>query len=103
MTQYEYKCMPAPKGIRISSSESEGKAVQEYADYINKGASDGWEFHSMEQISVTSVPPEPEAPPPPGCLGGLLIGLGLIPPPPKPVREKPTTNTYNMLVFRKAK
>jgi len=88
---YEYKCVPAPKGLTISASGSEANAITAFGDRINESCTDGWEFVSMGQISVTTKPDNP------GCLGGLLILLGVI--------QKPTeTRTnYNMLVFRKRK
>jgi len=91
MTQYEYKCVPAPKKLTISSTQSESVAIQEFADYINQNCDSGWEFCSMGQISVTS---EPE---PPGCIPGLLMALGWIP------RPLATTTSFNMLVFRRQK
>ena len=97
MAQYEYKCVPAPMGLSVSSTEGESKAIQKFTDSINQNCNDGWEFVSMGQFSVTSVPPAPE---PPGCLGGLFILLGLAQP---PVREASTTSTYNLLVFRRPK
>jgi len=54
-----------------------GSAISEFASLINQEAIDGWEFHSMESISTHIKG---------GCLGG-----------------NGTTQTYNMLVFKKLK
>jgi len=77
----EYKCVPAPMGLVIGAKESEDEAVRSFANLINKEANDGWNFHSMETISVTQKA---------GCLGALF-GQG------------PQTTNFNMLVFSKSK
>jgi len=91
MTQYEYKCVPAPRNLTVTSNTGEAAAVQEFADYISQNCNSGWEFCSMGQIAVTNLPDSP------GCLGGLLMLLGIIPKP------SATTTNFNMLVFRRQK
>lgn len=75
----QYKCIPAPKELVIDKNGSYDSAVRSFADLINKEASDGWVYHSMENIAVTQKP---------GCLG-LLLGM------------KAATIYFNMLVFEK--
>jgi len=85
----EYKCVPAPKDIVIDSSGSHDQAVRSFADLINREAAGGWKFHSLEQVTVTQEPPSS------GCLGGLLILIGL--------KQRPMAMTivFNMLIFSK--
>ena len=85
----QYKCVPAPKNLNISHDGSYDDAVRSFADIINSEATDGWEFHSMEQVSVTRQPPKA------GCFGGLLILIGLRLPP------IATTSNFNLLIFSK--
>jgi hypothetical protein len=85
----EYKCVPAPKNLVIDQSGSHDQAVRSFADVINREATGGWKFHSMEQVSVTQEPPKL------GCLGGLLTLVGLAQQP------SATTLQFNMLIFSK--
>ncbi len=75
----EYKCVPAPKELVIDKKGSYDSAVRSFADLINKEASNGWEFHSMENIAVTQKT---------GCLAALF-------------GKKDSTVYFNMLVFSK--
>lgn len=78
--QYEYKCVPAPMNLIVKNvSDMEG-AVRNYSDIINKNATNGFEFYSLEQITCTK---------PAGCLLSLL-------------GRSDTIVTYNMLIFRKS-
>ena len=85
--QYEYKSVAAPMIITISSSNpatqaaEEKKTVETFGEIINKECHGGWEFYSMEQITVQNNP---------GCLGALM-GV------------KSAATIYNMLVFRRPK
>jgi hypothetical protein len=85
----QYKCVPAPKNLVIGHDGSHDEAVRSFADLINREATDGWKFHSMEQVSVTQEPPKT------GCLSGLFILIGLA--------QKPAaiTRRFNMLIFSK--
>ena len=62
-----------------SQSFDEQRGVASFAEIINNECHDGWEFYSMEQITVKNLP---------GCLGALL-GV------------KAEATVYNMLVFRR--
>jgi len=88
---YEYKCVPTPTGFSVSSQEGEAKAAQGFAKFITQNCNDGWEFVSMGQITVTTVPE------PPGCLPALLAMIGLV------KLQTATDTPYNMLVFRRQK
>lgn len=85
----EYKCVPAPQNLVIDHTGSYDQAVRSFADLINQEATGGWKFHSMEQVSVTQEPPKT------GCLGGLLVLIGIAP------RPTATTLEFNMLIFSK--
>ena len=74
---YEYKCVPGPSNLVVKSSAESSKAIASYANIINAEATDGWEFYSLETMSVSEAP---------GCFS-------------KP--EPPTL--FNMLVFRREK
>jgi hypothetical protein len=76
---YKYKCVPAPMEIVIDNKTDMKKAVESFANIINDNSTDGWEFFSLENISVTQNP---------GCLSGLF-------------GAKPYTKQYNMLIFVK--
>ena len=73
----QYKCVPAPMGLVIQDKKDYESAVRSFADIINKEATGGWKFHSMEYISVTHQP---------GCLAGLF-------------GAKEKSKSYNMLIF----
>ena len=74
----QYKCVPAPKNISLAKKQTVETACGLFADLINKEAVDGWEYHSMETITVTE---------PAGCLAFLTGNT--------------TTISYNMLTFVK--
>ena len=86
----QYKCVPAPKKLNIGHDGSHDDALSSFADIINSEINDGWKFHSMEQVSVTRQPPKA------GCLGGLLILIGL------KKAQLATTTSFNMLIFSNA-
>ena len=77
-SNYEYKCVPAPMDLVVNSPKDGASAVVRFADIINQDAVDGWEFYSMETISVSTRP---------GCGSSGKEG---------PV-------AFNMLVFRRPK
>jgi len=79
MPNYEYKCVPGPNELVVKTFEESATAVRSYAKLINKEASEGWEFYSLETMSVTQAP---------GC-----FGMGPKTPP----------IVLNMLVFRREK
>ncbi len=69
----QYKAVAGPKNINVNAGATQD-AFNMFADIINSEAAGGWNYHSMETISVTEKP---------GCL------------------EKPTTINYHMLIFEK--
>ena len=73
---YTYKTVPAPMNLAIRQETEMAGAVASFGQIINQECRDGWEFYSMETITVTTNP---------GCFSF----------------QKPTSNAYNMLVFRK--
>jgi len=76
---YEYKTVPGPMTLVVKSKkQSDSETVGRYANLINTETEGGWEFYSLEQISVHE---------PKGCMSF----------------SAPRTTTYNMLVFRRAK
>lgn len=70
----QYKCIPAPKNIKGNAET----ACSLLADVMNREATDGWEFHSMESFTVTE---------PSGCLAFITGNT--------------VTVSYNMLTFVK--
>ena len=83
----KYKCVPAPTSLSIDKKGNFDSAVRSYANLINNEASDGWEFHSMENITVTQNP---------GCISGLLYHIPIIG---NLLGKPPITLYFNMLVF----
>ena len=77
MPSYEYKCVPGPSQLVVKSPEESATAVRSYAKLINKEASEGWEFYSLETMSVAQAP---------GCFG---------------IESKTPPIVFNMLVFRR--
>ena len=67
----KYKTVPGPKNIEVKQGEA-NVAFQLFEDIINKEASNGWNYHSMETITVTEKP---------GCL------------------QSPVSKYYYMLIF----
>ena len=48
----QYKVVPGPKSISVSKGDT-NSAFRSFADIINREAQGGWDYHSMENISVT--------------------------------------------------
>lgn len=69
-----YKTVAGPLRIGVSKGNVQG-AFDMFASIINSECVDGWEYHSMETISVTEKP---------GCFF-----------------QQPTTTQYYMLIFQK--
>lgn len=67
----EYKTVAGPQEIRVQKGEIQS-AFDTFADIINKNAKAGWEYHSMEAITVYEKP---------GCL------------------QQPVIHNYYMLIF----
>ena len=51
----QYKAVAGPKSINVSKGDTQS-AFNTFADLINHEAVDGWEYHSMETITVTEKP-----------------------------------------------
>ena len=75
----QYRCVPGPKTIVVNKIEDMDSAVVQYSDLINQHCGDGWDFFSLEEITVSNKP---------GCLAALF-------------GAKDETRHYNMLVFKK--
>ena len=69
----EYKIVPGPKGFNVNSGH-EQEAFKQFEDLINVQISEGWQYHSMETITITSS----------GCIGS-------------------STANYFMLIFERDK
>ncbi|EOT27600.1 hypothetical protein C805_01708 [Eubacterium sp. 14-2] len=67
----QYKAVAGPKNFSVAKGDSQA-AFDTFAEIINREATEGWEYHSMENISVTENP---------GCT------------------QKPFTINYYMLIF----
>lgn len=76
---YTYKTVPAPTNLVVNSDKEREGAVSQFSSLINAECVDGWEFYSMESITVSQKP---------GCLAAMVGG-------------KETHAYFNMLVFRK--
>lgn len=79
MANYEYKCVPGPAQLIVKSQADSASAVRSYADLINEECRDGWEFYSLETMSVAQAA---------GCFGAT---------------DKTPPLIFNMLVFRREK
>lgn len=51
----QYKAVAGPKNISVDKGNTQA-AFNMFADLINKEATGGWEYHSMETITVTEKP-----------------------------------------------
>lgn len=75
----QYKCVPAPIGMVITTKNTINDVAKEYEKIINSNAYDGWEYHSQQDVIVTVKP---------GCLEGVA-------------GKKEATMTYKLFVFKK--
>ena len=69
----QYKAVAGPKNINVNKGDTQA-AFNTFADIINREAVGGWEYHSMETITVTEKP---------GCM------------------QQPIPTNYYMLIFVK--
>ena len=69
----QYKAVAGPKSISVAKGDTQ-KAFDMFAEIINEQAVGGWEYHSMETITVTEKP---------GCF------------------QQPVPLNYYMLIFEK--
>ena len=67
----QYKAVAGPKSISVDRGDTQA-AFDSFAQLINSEAVGGWEYHSMENITVTEKP---------GCF------------------QQPMPVTYYMLIF----
>lgn len=51
----QYKAVAGPKNISVNKGDSQA-AFNLFADIINRETAGGWEYHSMESITVTENP-----------------------------------------------
>lgn len=51
----QYKAVAGPKNISVAKGDTQA-AFNLFADLINKEAAAGWEYHSMETITVIEKP-----------------------------------------------
>ena len=51
----QYKTVAGPKNISVKKGDTQ-YAFNMFAQIINNEAVDGWEYHSMETITVTEKP-----------------------------------------------
>ena len=62
----QYKAVAGPKNIHVEKGETQ-VAFNTFAEIINTQARDGWEYHSMETITVTEKPGCLQQPIPMNC------------------------------------
>lgn len=51
----QYKAIAGPRTINVGRGDTQS-AFNLFADIINKEAKGGWDYHSMETITVTEKP-----------------------------------------------
>ncbi|MBR6419685.1 MAG: DUF4177 domain-containing protein [Oscillospiraceae bacterium] len=51
----QYKAVAGPKSVSVAKGDTQA-AFNMFADMINQQASQGWNYHSMETITVTENP-----------------------------------------------
>ena len=51
----KYKAVAGPRSINVSKGNTQA-AFDGFADLINAETQNGWEYHSMETITVTETP-----------------------------------------------
>lgn len=51
----QYKAVAGPKSISVGKGDTQA-AFNMFANIINNEAAGGWEYHSMETITVTEKP-----------------------------------------------
>ena len=54
-TMKQYKAVAGPKNISVAKGDTQA-AFDSFASLINQQATNGWEYHSMETITVTEKP-----------------------------------------------
>ena len=51
----QYKAVPGPKNISVKAGDMQA-AFNLFSELINRETTNGWEYHSMETITVTENP-----------------------------------------------
>ena len=51
----QYKIVPGPMNINVRKGDTQA-AFNSFAEIINNETNGGWEYHSMETITVTEKP-----------------------------------------------
>ena len=51
----QYKAVSGPKNINVNKGETQS-AFNLFAEIINRETAGGWEYHSMETITITEKP-----------------------------------------------
>ena len=51
----QYRTVPGPMNIQVNKNDTQA-AFDSFAALINQQAAYGWEYHSMETITVTEKP-----------------------------------------------
>lgn len=51
----QYKAVAGPKNVNVDKGNTQS-AFDMFAEIINREAKNGWEYHSMETITVTEKP-----------------------------------------------
>lgn len=51
----QYKAVAGPKSINVNKGDTQA-AFNSFASLINQETAGGWEYHSMETITVTEKP-----------------------------------------------
>ena len=51
----QYKAVAGPKNVHVAKGDTQA-AFDSFAKLINAESTDGWEYHSMETITVTEKP-----------------------------------------------
>lgn len=67
----QYKAIPGPLNAYVAKGDTQA-AFNDFADVLNKEAARGWEFHSIQTITITEKP---------GCM------------------QQPVPRNYYMLIF----
>lgn len=67
----QYKAVAGPKNVNVAKGDTQA-AFNTFAEIINREASSGWKYHSMETITITEKP---------GCM------------------QQPVPMNYYMLIF----
>jgi hypothetical protein len=51
---YEYRCVSGPIIVYVRSAKDRDKAVEQFAEIMNREAAHGWEYVSMDEFTTTN-------------------------------------------------